>query len=69
MGVKPFNEFEVKRAAALKAFRSAIRLKHSIAADAEIARVLPEVEEAIDTALHTGEPIALDASTAFREHV
>jgi hypothetical protein len=66
---KPFDIFEVRRAQALKAWRSAIRLKHSLAADEEIARTLPEVEKAINTALHTGEPLALDVSTAFKENV
>jgi hypothetical protein len=59
----------VKRAQALKSWRSAIRLKHSLAADEEIARKLPQVEEAIDRALMTGEPLALDVATAFKENV
>jgi hypothetical protein len=62
VAVKPFNEFEVARAAAIKAARSAIRLKHSIAADEELARRLPEIEAEIDVALLTGEPFVLDTT-------
>ncbi len=64
---KPYNEFEVYRAAALKAYRSAIRLKHSLAADAELAQVLPVVEAAIDLAMIAGEPLAIDPAQAFRD--
>jgi hypothetical protein len=62
---KPFNEFEVQRAAALKAYRTAIRLKHSLAADAEIAETLPEVEREIDEALNQGSALMLDPSEIF----
>lgn len=69
MASKPFDEFEVKRAQMLKAYRSAIRLKHSLAADAEIAETLPRVEAEIDKALLTGEPLAITPANAFEEHV
>lgn len=67
VSTRPYNEFEVARAQMLKAYRSAIRLKHSLAADAEIARTLPDIEEAINTALTTGQPLELDVAEAFRE--
>lgn len=69
MALRPYNEFEVARARALKAYRSAIRLKHSLAADEEIARTLPDVEAAINLALTTGEPIAISPAVAFEENV
>lgn len=69
MAVRQYDEFEVRRAQALKAWRSAIRLKHSLKADDEIAQTLPQVEAAINVALLTGEPLAIDAATAFRENV
>lgn len=69
MALKPFNEHEVYRASVLKAYRSAIRLKHSLRADAEIAETLPGIEAAIDLALNTGEPLAIDVATAFEAHL
>lgn len=56
----PKSSFEIARAAALKAARTQIRVKHSLAADAEIARVIPELERKIDAALQEGKPITLD---------
>lgn len=66
MTTKPFDEFEVAKAAMLKAYRAAIRLKHSLAADAEIAETLPEIERQITEALNAGSPLALDPSEAFK---
>lgn len=65
--VKPFNEFEVRRAAILKAVRSAVRLKHSLRADAELAETLPRVEAEFDQALNAGEVYSLDPASAFGE--
>lgn len=67
--MKPYDEFEVKRAQALKAYRTAIRLKHSLRADEEIARTLPAVEAEIDAALLAGEPIAIGPVEAFEENL
>jgi len=67
MAMKPFDEFEVYRAGALKSYRAAIRLKHSLAADAEIAQKLPQVEAAIDLAYNSGEAIAINPASAFGE--
>lgn len=64
--MKPYDELEVIRAQMLKAWRSAIRLKHSLAADKEIAETLPEIERQINEALLNGSPLALDPSDAFR---
>lgn len=69
MSLKPHNEFEVFKAAVLKSYRAAIRLKHSLAADAEIAETLPAVEQAILTAYANGEPIAISPAQAFGENL
>lgn len=53
------TEVEIDKAALLKAARFTIRLKHSLAADAEIAKVLPQLEKQIDAALATGQPLSL----------
>jgi hypothetical protein len=49
----------------LKAARAAIRLKHSLRADDEIARRLPELEAEIDTALASGTPFELEPGKVF----
>lgn len=67
MPVKAFDEFEVFRAKVLKAFRAGIRLKHSLAADEEIARRLPVVQKQIDQAMLSGRSMELDAASAFSE--
>lgn len=51
----------------LKAARTAIRLKHMLAADAEIARELPMLEERIDEALALGQPLELNPGRVFDE--
>jgi len=45
---------ELRKAALVKALRAAIRLKHTLAADAELNDVLPDAEEAFDAAIHRG---------------
>jgi hypothetical protein len=65
--LKVLTELEVRKAAMLKAYRSAIRLKHSLAADAEIAATLPDVELRIDAALAEGKPFELNVAEAFSE--
>ena len=42
-----------------KATRTLLRLKHSLAADEEINRILPDRLEAFDTALQRGELLEL----------
>lgn len=56
---------EVRKAAMLKAARAAIRLKHSLAADAEIADRLPQLEQDIDDALAEGKPFELEPGSVF----
>ena len=48
------------RERALKAYKTAVRLKHSLAADDEIARTLPEIEAQIDAALAAGKPVMVN---------
>ncbi len=64
-GTKPYNPLEVQRAAALKAWRAAIRLKYSLAADREIAETMPQIEEQLDAALLSGESLALEPAAAL----
>jgi hypothetical protein len=49
----------VAKRAALKALRTAVRLKYSLMADAELNRRLPELEDRIDVALDSGKPLEL----------
>jgi hypothetical protein len=49
------DDIELRRAALLKAARSAVRLKHSLAADAELNELLPRVETAFMQAVQRGE--------------
>jgi hypothetical protein len=60
------SELDRQKASILKAFRTAIRMKHSLRADEEIQRRLPEIEECIDKALATGEaPHELNPAEVF----
>lgn len=54
------TDIEIQKTAVLKAVRAAIRLKHSLAADREIAETLPQIEEDINTALAEGRPLELE---------
>ena len=65
--MKTLTDLEIQKAAALKAYRTAIRLKHALAADAEIAATLPAVEARINDALALGQPIELNPGEVFRE--
>lgn len=49
------DDIEVRRAALLKTARAAIRLKHSLAADAELNERLPALERAFDFAVQQGQ--------------
>lgn len=49
----------------LKAYRAAIRLKYALLADEEIARNLPSLEQEIDDALISGQPLELNPGTVF----
>lgn len=61
------SEIQRQKAAVLKAYRTAIRLKHSLAADDEIARTLPDVEDKINSALALGNVVELNPGEVFRE--
>ena len=65
MGQK--TRVEVDKARVLKTVRSLVRLKHSIAADAELNTVLPWVEQEFDKAFHEGRAFELDTDVIFRE--
>lgn len=67
MAVKQYDEFETARARILKAYRTAIRLKHSLRADEEIAQTLPAIQAAIDAALLNGEELAVEPGQVFAE--
>lgn len=51
----PKDDIALRRAALLKAARSAIRLKHSLAADAELNEALPELERRFNAAVQRGQ--------------
>ena len=59
--MRPYDELSVRRTAILKAKRAEIRLRHSLAADEEIARTLPELEEQINEAIQNGDPLEIEA--------
>ena len=66
--MKVLTDLEIEKAAMLKAYRSAIRLKYSLVADREISKALPEVEKRIDAALQSGNPLELNPGQAFEEN-
>ena len=49
----------VAKRAALKALRTAVRLKYSLMADAELTRRLPELDRRIDEALSSNKPLEI----------
>lgn len=61
--MRKLTTHEVEKARMLKAARSAIRLKHSLAADAEIYDRLPDLEQQIDAALLSGQPLAFTVAS------
>jgi len=65
--VKALTELEVQKAAILKAARTAIRLKHSLAADAELADKLPKLEDRINRALAAGQPLEITLGSVLDE--
>jgi len=48
------DDITLRRAALLKAARSAIRLRHSLAADAELNEVIPQLERDFNAAIQRG---------------
>lgn len=64
--MKELSEIEVHRKAVLKAWRSMIRLKHSLAADAEINEKVPAAERVFNAGLAYGQlPDAQDIVDAL----
>lgn len=62
------DTLELQIADARKAIRTAVRLKHSLAADAEINQTLPQLEQEIMDAAVKGEPYMLDLSVVFQSN-
>ena len=60
-------EHIVTKRAALKALRTAIRLKHSLAADAELNQRLPALEARIDAAIATGKRLEISIGQILDE--
>jgi len=65
--MKETTELQRQSAAMLKAYRACIRLKHSLAADEEIAIRLPEIEQRMNIAIAEGKPFELTTSEVFDE--
>lgn len=53
------SEVEIRTKSMLKAYRSQVRLRYSIAADEEINRNIEEVKDQIANALHLGLEVRL----------
>lgn len=49
------DDIDLRRSAMLKAARSAVRLRHSLAADAELNEVLPALERDFNQRIQRGE--------------
>lgn len=60
--MKVKTELELAKAEALRVARAYVRLKHSLAADRELATLLPEIEEKLNEAAMTGKAYHLDMS-------
>jgi len=57
----------IARAALQRSVRAAIRLRHSLAADAEVAERLPEILAAFDAAVLAGEAYEFDIGSLLDE--
>lgn len=67
--MRQLTELDIEKAAILKAYRAAIRLKYSMMADAEISRTLPVVEQQIEYARQSGDALQLDLAKVFSDNV
>lgn len=65
MAIKRLTEAELFRADAIEVARTAINLKHRIAARRERNDVLPDLEETINGAITGGKPLELSAADLF----
>lgn len=54
-----------QKAGMLKAYRSAVRLKHSLKADDEIRKGLPKLEASINAAIAYGQPFEYNPGSVF----
>lgn len=61
------GELELQKAQILKAVRSNIRLRHSLAADAELNEKLPEIERQVDAAIRAGRVYELDIKSVLED--
>jgi hypothetical protein len=61
------TDIELQRAQMLKALRTAIRLKHGLAADRELNERLPELESQINEAIANGKSLELTVGGIFDE--
>lgn len=59
---------QIQKVKMLKAARAAIRLKHSLNADEEMYRRLPDLERKIDQALNEGKSLKLTTSEILDDH-
>lgn len=55
------DELEMDLASIIKTARTSIRLKHSLAADAELNKKLPEIEKAFNRAIARGTSFSLES--------
>lgn len=58
--MRQLSPLELDKAEILKTVRALIRMKHARAADRELNKVLPEIEQDIDKAIQSGKPYTLD---------
>ena len=61
------TEYERERKKLIKAVRSTIRLKHSLAADDELADVLPQILGEFDKTIAAGKPFELATLSLLSE--
>jgi len=65
--LKRLGDIELQRAQLLKALRTNIRLRHSLAADQELNEKLPTFEAAFDKAVQSGKVYELDIRSVLED--
>lgn len=65
--MKQKSELEVQVAATLKSVRTAVRLKHSLAADRELNDILPGIEAEINQAFAEGRAYKPSIAAIFED--
>jgi len=63
------DKVDLERTTVTKTVRTAIRLKHSIAADEEINAALPQVLEQFERAVAEGRPFQLEVGSVFEAYL